>query len=230
MGIELRPKGEAKAAATAGTIIGQAQKAAEQWELQKAVMRSQQAFQQELRLRQVQLDAKARAMEWELEKMELASRLDFQQKERARQMEMSKYQTLADTLQKEIDKGTTEPTNPQIQERLAFYKAKAAGVDAPASLYNVPSSQMKPKNIETEARKFLVNTYGTMEAGTMSLADGLLQAQKDGYDISKFKSLIPDQGVGDNILDEATARQILKEAGGNKELARQIARQRGYSL
>lgn len=233
MPIEIRSEKEPQAAAQAGSIIGTAKKAATEWELQKAIMRSQQEFQQELRLRQVQLEAQARAREWELEKMEMVSRIDFQQKEQARQLEMQRNQVMYDTLKQQIDKGIVGPEDsnwPQIQNRLMYYQAKAQGADAPASLYSTPSSVMKPKVKEAEARKFLGNIFGQQEAGTMTLDEGLIQAQEQGYDISQFKDLIPNQETEGKVLDEETARQILNDAGGNKEVARQIARQRGYSL
>jgi hypothetical protein len=117
MGIEIRQPGEAKAAATAGTMIGRAERAKEErartereqeqatqmafqerarqvamdWELQKMVLNSQQDFAQEQRLRQVELEKEARAREWEYEKMELASRIDFEQSEKERIRDTSLY-------------------------------------------------------------------------------------------------------------------------------------------
>lgn len=196
MAIEIRSEKEPKAAGQAGSIIGTAQKAAAEWELQKAILRSQQEFQQELRLRQVQLEAQARAREWELEKMEMVSRIDFQQKEQARQLEMKRNQVMYDTLKQQIDKGIVGPEDsnwPQIQNRLLYYQAKAQGADAPATLYNTPSAVMKPQNLQKEARQFLVNTFGTIEAGSMEIKEGLLQAQEKGYDISPFKDLIAEE-------------------------------------
>ena len=49
MGIEIRSTKEAEVAAKTGTMIGEAQRRAVEWEMQKATLRSQQEFQQELR-------------------------------------------------------------------------------------------------------------------------------------------------------------------------------------
>lgn len=99
MPIELRPKDEAKLYAEAGKILGKAQatqkqqaidtallaqKAFQEWELEKMRLNSEQDFQHELNLRQVQYDREIRARQWQTEKMELASRLDFEQQEKER--------------------------------------------------------------------------------------------------------------------------------------------------
>lgn len=110
MGIEIRPSGEAAGYAQAGTIIGQAEKGkeeraraerqaeqsqqiaaqnsarqmAQEWEIQKMLLNSQQDFAHEQRLRQADLDTEARAKEWEVDKMEMRSKLDFEQEEKER--------------------------------------------------------------------------------------------------------------------------------------------------
>ncbi len=110
MAIRKEQPGAAKAAAVAGTAIGQAKRAEEDrarvereqaradqeaaqrqarqtamaWDLQKMQLRSQQEFEQELRTTQYGLDRFNRAKEWDIEKMELRSRMDFQQEEEER--------------------------------------------------------------------------------------------------------------------------------------------------
>jgi len=106
VGIEIRPSGEAKASAAAGTTIGKAKaretareearraqemsfrqqqaQAAREWELQKMLMNSQQDFAHEMRMKQADLEGEARSKEWEIEKMELHSKFDFEQDEKER--------------------------------------------------------------------------------------------------------------------------------------------------
>jgi hypothetical protein len=116
MPIEKRQPGEAKAAATAGKIIGEAEKAkrdqaialereqraaqlnaqkmAMEWESQKMLMRSQQEFGKEMR-----------AKEWEVEKMSIRSRLDFEQEEKNRQTKIDGITTSILALDKAVESG-----------------------------------------------------------------------------------------------------------------------------
>jgi len=117
MAIRITQPGEAKAAATAGAMIGKGKRAEEdraraereqaraqqmaaqqaarqaalEWEQQKMMLNSQQDFAHEMRMRQVGLEAEARAREWQVEKMELASRMDFEQEEKERLRVKAEY-------------------------------------------------------------------------------------------------------------------------------------------
>jgi hypothetical protein len=102
MGIEIRSPDEAKVAAKTGAIIGKAQQRAMEWEMQKAEMRSQLDFQNELRLKQIDFERFARAKEWDLEKMQLRSQMDFQEEERERLQKKQEYQAII----KQIDEST----------------------------------------------------------------------------------------------------------------------------
>jgi len=126
MAIRLEQPGAAKAAATAGTMIGQGKRAEEdraraqqealqqqqiaaqqsarqvslEWEQQKMLLNSQQDFAHQQRLTQARLDAEARAREWEVEKMELHSRMDFEQEEQDRLRYKAEYKAGRDVLEK----------------------------------------------------------------------------------------------------------------------------------
>jgi len=103
MSIEIRQPGEAKAAAKAGAMIGDARRRAIEWEMEKAEIRSRQAFEQELRDQQYKYDAVNRARDWQIEKMEIASRMDFEQQERQRLRTKAEYTAARDTLDKNKD-------------------------------------------------------------------------------------------------------------------------------
>jgi len=115
MAIRIEQPGAAKAAAQVGAIIGKgrraeeeraraerqtARQAAQEWELQKMALNSQQDFAHEMRMRQAGLDAEARAREWQVEKMEIASRMDFEQEEKERLRIKAEYAAGRDTLDK----------------------------------------------------------------------------------------------------------------------------------
>lgn len=126
MPIELRQPGESALYAGAGQIIGKAERAkeerarterqqeqsqqiaaqqaarqmAQEWEIQKMLLNSQQDFAHEQRLRQADLDGEARAKEWEYEKMELRSRFDLEQDEKERIRDKAEYISGRDALKK----------------------------------------------------------------------------------------------------------------------------------
>ena len=126
MGIRLEQPGAAKAAATAGAMVGKSERAKEdraraeqqrqqaesiatqqsarqmamQWEQEKMMLNSQQDFAHEMRMRQAGLDAEARAREWEVEKMELHSKFDFEQDEKERLRRKAEYTAGRDSIDK----------------------------------------------------------------------------------------------------------------------------------
>ena len=105
MSIEIRQPGEAKTAAKAGTMIGDARRVATeramQWEMEKAEIRSRQAFEQELRDQQYKYDAVNRAKNWQIEKMEIASRMDFEQQERQRVRRAAEFNAGVEAIDKD---------------------------------------------------------------------------------------------------------------------------------
>jgi len=140
MSIELRPKGEAKAAATAGKMIGESEKAkreqaialekmqrasqlkaqqmAMDWESEKMLMRSQQEFGVEMRAR-----------EWEAEKMAMASQLDFQADEKDRQERIDTQKTILMALDKDTvhSEEAKAPYRAQAEMNLEIAKAGGTG-------------------------------------------------------------------------------------------------------
>lgn len=141
MPIVKRQPGEAKAAATAGKVIGEAEKAKRQqaialereqrssqlaaqkramdWEAEKMAMRSQQDFQQELADKQWEFEKFNRAKQWDIEKMEMRSRLDFEQEEKGRQKRIDSEDAKILALDRAEETGT------HSKEALAPYRAQA---------------------------------------------------------------------------------------------------------
>ena len=62
--------------------------------------------------------------------------------------------------------------------------------------------------------------------GIRDAKNSLIQERKDIEDFLVEGATVDAAGV----LDEATARSILAEAGNDKELARKIAQERGFNL
>jgi len=162
MAITKRPVGEARAVATAGNIVGQAQRAEEEraraertraaqvareWELQKMVLNSQQEFAHEQRLRQAELDGEARAKEWEVEKMEIKSRIDFEKEEKQRAKTMELFSAKAQKARESIEKGIVDKKDYQWQ--LDYYDYVADTGD---------------ERVSPAAFKPTVNRYDTLSA------------------------------------------------------------------
>lgn len=196
MSIELRQPGEASAVAAAGTAIGAGERAkeeraraeraeeqaaqtrahqvAQEWDLQKMVLNSQQDFAHEQRLQQAQLEGEARAQEWQVEKMEMASRLDFEAEERERQREYSEFLNTDKYIRDKVTSGelTSEKAEdlffmnayqhsklnkPEIIERLGGspeYVQKAQGVrtQRPASVSEQKWGLLSPEEQLNVAR------------------------------------------------------------------------------
>lgn len=153
MGIEIRPKNEAQVYAKTGALIGQAQRRAQEWELEKAEARSQLDFQQELRLRQLDDERVIKAREWELEKMMIRSRLDFEAEEKERLQKKQQFQAVM----KQIDE--TDMLTPEKKELAKFQTAmKFQGVDIADEIlspkeeterYGVMPHWMRPDVLQT---------------------------------------------------------------------------------
>ncbi len=131
MAIRKEQKGAARAAAAAGTVIGESQKAireqaiaaqqasqqatlkareaseqrAMQWEVDKMQFRSQQDFEQELRRNQFSYDRENRAQEWDIEKAEIASRMDFERDEKERQTRLDRIASSRGEIDRKVERG-----------------------------------------------------------------------------------------------------------------------------
>lgn len=150
MAIEIRQQGEPELYAKAGVAIGQAERAkeeraradraaeqaaqdrarqaAQEWDLQKMLLNSQQDFAHQQRLHQSDLDGEARAKEWEVQKMELRSQMDFQQDEQERTKNIQSITNQLTTLDKfkdQIDPG--QYTDKLFELQTSLDNAKAGG-------------------------------------------------------------------------------------------------------
>jgi len=173
MGIRIEQPGGAKAAATAGTMIGKADRAKEdraraerqqaqaaqdqarqmamQWEQQKMLLNSQQDFAHEQRLRQAQLEGEARSREWDVEKMEIRSRIDFEGEEKERRRVMDEAVTGIKAIDKYVKSGKGTETDVQ-QLRLGYEIQKETGKMPPNSLLQ-SSKPTKPKSNTEQMRE-----------------------------------------------------------------------------
>lgn len=259
MGIEIHQQGEAELYAKAGHAIGAAQKAekeqalavqhenmlievaerrrAEQasrdWEFQKMQLNSQQDFAHEQRLHQADLEGEARSKEWEVQKMELRSQADFQQEEQERQQKITRIKNAKLAIEREHDAGHF-PDERQYQVLKNYYEIQESGVDAPP-VGLIEPSQVKPQTIENYRNQLLAITGDAYKALDITSLENTVKGM--GIDPSKLLQNSTTSvtnpvstPVSGQTLDANTARQILIEAGGDKEKARQIARQKGYSF
>lgn len=203
MPITIRQPGEAAAAAKAGTIIGESQRAKEdrakaeraqarseqiaaqqsarkaalEWEQQKMMLNSQQDFAHEMRIRQAGLDKEARAEEWQTEKMELASRIDFEYDEKKRLRD--------DALFDAGDKTITESDMPEIEKPRARFKNAMAHPNAKGAPQYFGYKEPRQVQAQTHRDKLLdiVGPYYKDE----SLADIEEAAIEAGYDPDTYK-------------------------------------------
>jgi len=106
------------------------QNTAQQWEMQKMLLNSQQDFAHEQRVYQARLEAEARSREWEVEKMEIASKLDFEREEKERQRKLNKESSIIERLKEEIASGRVDENDLSVQNKLAYHQAQYDAVDA----------------------------------------------------------------------------------------------------
>jgi hypothetical protein len=228
MGIEIRPFGEAKAAAQAGTMIGKGKRAEEdraraereqaraqqiaaqqsarqaalEWEQQKMLLNSQQDFAHEMRMRQAGLEKEARAEEWQTEKMELASRMDFEQDEKERLRVKAEYAAGRDILDKKKDE------MPEGEYERALYKfdsiyASKGVVEAVEGLVH------KDEDLNIKRRKELEAIVGPELGRAMSLDELEEEAQTMGLSSED----IP--GIGGTETTEYTIGQVVDTPQGS---------------
>jgi len=172
MSIRKEQPGGAKAAATAGAIIGKGERAKEdraraerqqaqaaqdqarqlaiQWEQQKMLLNSQQDFAHEQRMRQAGLEAEARAREWDVEKMEIRSRIDFEAEEKDRRRVMDEAVVGLKAIDKYVKEG--KGTEADVQElRLGYEIQKETGKMPSTSL--LQSKINKPMTLKQRAEE-----------------------------------------------------------------------------
>lgn len=182
MAIRREQPGAAKAAATAGTAIGKAQRAEEDrarvereqaranaeatqrkarqtamdWELQKMQMRSQQDFQQEQTEKQWDYERFNRAKAWDIEKMELRSRMDFEQEEQERVREMSRIDAKILALKKAEEDKQFTGREPEFKSLMFSLEQQKLGIKNPRALPRPEEQRDIPKRTDIDAAvKFL---------------------------------------------------------------------------
>jgi len=202
MAIRITQPGEVKAAATAGAMIGKGKRAEEdraraereqaraqqmaaqqaarqaalEWEQQKMMLNSQQDFAHEMRMRQVGLEAEARAREWQVEKMELASRMDFEQEEKERLRVKAEYAAGRDTL----DKKKEEMPDGEYERALFRYDTIYAAKGVPAAVEGLGFYEQK-QDPNIKRRKELEAIVSPEFGRAMSITELEEEARSLGY-------------------------------------------------
>jgi len=207
--------------------------------------------------RMLDLQAEQRAKAWEIEKMQLRSQIDFQREEQLRQRKLDSLDSAIQQIDKEVLAGRiTEQEAYPIKQKLELNKV---GVNVPVSAFpgdeedrygvqpywmrgreapeGTPERQLYEAKMEEQIsgeRRGVVPYYldPTFVGNYPEAARQAQEARGIFLSDEEFAEIAEDVDtqVGLKVLDNATARQILAEAGGDKDLARQIARQRGYSF
>lgn len=132
------------AAAKSGAQLGKAQrekenidrkaqqdahKASLDWEVQKAAMRSQQEFAQELQDKQFRYDMFNASKAWDIEKMQTASRIDFEREERVRQQKLDGIDKAEAQLDKEVESGREDEDSEQIKALRSHYQQQRIAIE-----------------------------------------------------------------------------------------------------
>lgn len=160
MAIRIKQPGATKAAATAGTAVGKAQRAEEDraraereqaradqeasarkarqtamdWELQKMQITSQRAFERELRQEDYRLMAEDRAAAWQVEKMELTSRMDFEREEGDRIRETGQIDAKITALKKAEEDGLFTGREFEFESMMFNLEQQKFGIKNPKAL------------------------------------------------------------------------------------------------
>ena len=230
------------------TIDLQMQERAKLWEIQKMELRSQVDFQREEQQRQRKLDSLDSAIQ-QIDKEVLAGRITEQEAYPIKQkLELNKlgvsvpisafrgdeadrygvrpyylepeferdYPELAEAKKREVISGQRRGTIPYYLDPAYIRTNPAAARQA---------QEARGIFLSDEEFDSLKSGEGQMPLGDKQLDVGVRIEQPELI----FKGYGKDSGV-EQPLDAATARQILTEAGGDRDKAREIARQRGYSF
>jgi hypothetical protein len=238
---------------TAGLMTGLAKLAGESIATQREI---EQAERQATELRRVQwekertqlehqwdIEAFNRSKMWDIEKMETASRLDFQREEKKRQKLLDELDTKKKAIddsnyltdeEKEIWKLRVETEVPM--EKLLTEKA----IFTPAYIEQTLGALASDDSFldKEEAVNYASKRFGGPEkipAEAMNIVNkrwpvGGEMETTYGEPLTLTEPNQPTQGFGVNPLDPNTASSILQEASGDKNKARQIAKQRGYTF
>jgi hypothetical protein len=210
MPIEIRQQNEAELYARAGAAIGAAQKAQKEqemafqreqtlldiqerrrqdqasrdWELQKMLLRSQQDFAQEQRLKQVQLEARARSQEWEVEKMEINSKIDFEKEIQDRQKKINSTSSLLEAVKKARDSG--KYPNEQLDALELKYNMELAAIKSGVEI-NAPFLQPERLTPQEQALKMVMGGGPSAQQLTPITPEMQTQATKEGWTYLKNK-------------------------------------------
>ena len=226
----------------------QMQERAKQWEIQKMELRSQIDFQREEKQRQRKLDSYDN-VDAELDKQVLSGNVSEEdvklyrlKNDLARQgMNVS----ISELRQQQEDRFGVRPywmrgrDAPEGTPERQLYEAKLAEGISGVRTGTVPWD-LDPRYIRTAAAEesrvnrgiFLepedIDEFMGMGTAGLPLGDKQLDI---GVRTDQPELIFKGYGEREpGTLDAATARQILAEAGGDRDKARQIARQRGYSF
>lgn len=260
MAIVVQPTGTAKLMTGLARLAGEsiaAQRETEQAERQAIELRRIQAQQEQAELERqwekerVQLNHQwdiegfNRSKAWDIEKMETASRLDFQREEKKRQKLLDELDTKKKAIddsnyltdeEKEIWKLRVETEIPiekalqpekavftpaYIEQTLGALASDDSFLDKDEAINYASKRFGGPEKIPAEAMNVIEKRWpvgGEMET---TYGEPLTLTEPNQPVI---------QGFGVNPLDPNTAMAILQAAGGDKDKARRIAKQRGYSF
>lgn len=178
MPIRIEQPGAAKAAATAGTIIGKGQRAEEDraraereqaraqaeaaqkqarqvamdWELQKMQINSQRAFERELRVEDYRLMAEDRAAERAVERIEFSKDLEFQYETQERQRKRSVLDASEAGLDNSIEKGEHTEDELAVRNKRTEYKARRLAIELDQPFVD-PIARQQAANREERAQE-----------------------------------------------------------------------------
>jgi len=209
----------------------QMQERAKLWEIQKMELRSQMDFQREEQQRQRKLDSADNAIQ-QIDKEVLAGRMTEQEAYPLKQKyELNKLG---------VDVPTSLLPTGGEEDRYGVDPYWMRGREAPEG---TPERQLYEAKMEQQISGVRTGTVpyyldpqfiGTYpEAARQSQeARGIFLSDEEFNDLMRGRT--PTEAgapvAAGTPLDAATAKQILIEAGGDKDRARQIAQQRGYSF
>ncbi len=224
MAIRKEQPGAARAAAAAGTAIGESQKAIREqaiaaqqasqqatlkareaseqralaWDVEKLEIRSRQEFEQELRRNQFVYDKENRAQEWEIEKLTIASQMDFERDEKKRQTKLDR-----------------------IDSSWAAIDAKVARGDKSEKDVELLRFNLEQEKIATEigSRRSFANTLP--KQSTLSLlsggdSGGISESNPLGFDMGlPFEQGISDESIQ---LESNQKFKVISPEGDEEEI------------
>lgn len=112
-------------------------------------------------------------------------------------------------------------------ERIRQAEIKARGADVKLQLQNVKD---KRQRVESDRKEKLKTIESFEKEGKKAPPENYEVLKQLDAQLKIYDDVISDISGEGKKLDREAAAQILKEAGGDKDKAREIAKQRGYSL